>query len=92
MASEGRSEKGAFPGQEDGNDQGEGRENATENKVKERKKQCCLSHHVDVSGNGAQVDHHSAPSTAWQDDVNAQVGKAWQMFSFCHKLFAGPRA
>ena len=27
---------------------------------------------------------------AWQDNVNAEVGKAWQMSSFCRILFAGP--
>ena len=55
-----------------------------------KKKQCSLPRHVDVVGNGALVDHHSAPTFAWQDDVKAAVVNAWQMSSFRHILVAGP--
>ena len=77
-----------MPSQEDEIDQGAGREDATKGKVKERQTVLSLKH-KDVLGNGAKLNQHSVPSNAWQDDVNATVGEAWQMSSFCHILFAG---
>ena len=46
-------------------------------------------HHVEIVSNGAQVDHHSAPTSVWQDDVKAAVVNAWQMSSFRH-ILVGP--
>ena len=78
------------PGQEDGNDRGEGREDATRCKEKEVKtvqssttcggcRRWCLGRPA-----------HIAPLYAWQEDVEASVVNAWQIPSFCHFLVAGP--
>ena len=60
LASEGRSVKGAVPGQEDGEDRGEGREDAIECKGREGgRKQYCPPHHVEAEGNGAKEGHNT---------------------------------
>ena len=33
-----------------------------------------------------RLNQHCVPRTTWQDNVNAEVGKACQIFSFCHNL------
>ena len=54
---------------------------------KERKKKVLSS---TPCGNGALVDHHSAPSSVWQDDVKASVVNAWQMSPFNNFLVGVP--
>ena len=48
---------------------------ATKDKVKDRKTVLSFKHE-DFLGNGAKLNHHSVPSAAWQDNVNANMGKA----------------
>ena len=62
VAAKDKSEKGAVPGQKDGKDRGEGRENATDGKAREVKSSAVLH----VLRIGAKVDHHSDPRLARQ--------------------------
>ena len=63
VASEGRSVKGAVPGQEDGKNPGEGREDATKSKEKE-KKQCTPPQHVEAVGCKKVPYHNRFPPRA----------------------------
>ena len=81
-SSEGRSVKGAVPGQENGKDR------AREYNQAQKKKEV---HHAEAEGNGALEGQSTLLNcTLSKKDVKASVVNAWQISSFCHFLVARP--